>query len=446
VGAGNGAADRPRGRAHATATRARELRLADRLAAARRRHFVGRSAELELFRSACRARELPFALLYIFGPGGIGKTTVLRELARVGKSERLAVAALDGRAISPAPHDFLLALRRSLGIGEQDSPIDALGAVARSALIVDTFDGLVPLHGWFSESFLPQLPAGCLVVLAGREPPAWRTGWDGLMRVQSLRNLQPEDSRSFLRARGVPRAHHQGALEFTHGHPLALSLVADVLAQRDPGAAFTPANQPDVVRTLLDHFVENLPGPRHRVALEAAAHVRVTTEDLLARAVGIDDAHELFEWLRGLSFMEQGPHGLFPHDLVRDLVDADLRWRNPESYRALHRRSRDYIIHRLSESHGLEQQRAFFDLLDLHRNNPVMKPLYQWKVLGSLYGETAAARARAAPRGQGIAAHRRLLAGSPAAGVHRLSRPGAGAGRLRRAHLPRPGRPRRQRR
>jgi predicted nucleic acid-binding protein len=39
-----------------------------------------------------------------------------------------------------------------------------------------------------------------------------------------------------------------------------------------------------VVRALLGRFVEQLPGAGHRQALEACAHVRVTTEGLLASA------------------------------------------------------------------------------------------------------------------------------------------------------------------
>ncbi|MDQ3931134.1 MAG: ATP-binding protein, partial [Chloroflexota bacterium] len=54
-------------------------RLADRLVAARRRRFVGRENERELFRSALAAPELPFVLLHVYGPGGVGKTTLLKE-------------------------------------------------------------------------------------------------------------------------------------------------------------------------------------------------------------------------------------------------------------------------------------------------------------------------------------------------------------------------------
>ncbi|WP_305785441.1 hypothetical protein [Symbioplanes lichenis] len=67
------------------------------------------------------------------------------------------------------------------------------------------------------------------------------------------------------------------------------------------------------------------------------AHLPVTTEELL-RAVAGEDAGELFKWLRTLSFVEEGPYGLYPHDVVRDALDADLRWRDPGGYAELHRR------------------------------------------------------------------------------------------------------------
>lgn len=58
-----------------------EQRLADRLTLARRRHFVGRLGELELFRSALVNRT--FAVLWLYGPGGIGKTAWLEQYHRL---------------------------------------------------------------------------------------------------------------------------------------------------------------------------------------------------------------------------------------------------------------------------------------------------------------------------------------------------------------------------
>src|ERR687885_3903 len=76
-------------------------RLADRLAAARR--FVGRQAEMELFTSALDAETPPFAVLYLQGPGGIGKTSLLQQYARVAAATGRTVALLDSRSIDPSP-------------------------------------------------------------------------------------------------------------------------------------------------------------------------------------------------------------------------------------------------------------------------------------------------------------------------------------------------------
>ena len=102
-------------------------------------------------------------------------------------------------------------------------------------LLLDTYEAAAALDDWLRERFLPELPAAALVVIAGRAAPgaAWRRdpGWHDLLRVVSLRNLRPEDARRCCARTGVAEEHAR-TLELTHGHPLALSLLVDVLAQR----------------------------------------------------------------------------------------------------------------------------------------------------------------------------------------------------------------------
>ena len=50
--------------------------LGDVLAARRRARFVGRSAEIELFGVPSSPRDRPFSVMYLHGPGGVGKTRV----------------------------------------------------------------------------------------------------------------------------------------------------------------------------------------------------------------------------------------------------------------------------------------------------------------------------------------------------------------------------------
>jgi hypothetical protein len=189
-------------------------------------------------------------------------------------------------------------------------------------------------------------------VIAGRKPPgsAWRAdpAWRELLRVVSLRNLSPEDSRQYLHGCGVDPARHDQLVELAHGHPLGLSLLTDVVV-RGGEAAADPLT-PDLVGTLLRQFVEVAPSGLHRRALEVCALARVTTEALLREVLRLEDAHELFAWLRELSFVESGPEGVFPHDLTRDALEADLRWRDPDGYRRVFRGIRGHINGRLQMS------------------------------------------------------------------------------------------------
>ncbi len=373
-------------------------RLAERLSNMRRRYFVGRGGERALFQAALAAPELPFLVLYICGPGGVGKTALLREFAALAGEAGVSACMVDARDFEPTPDAFLTALRLALGVDPEEAALFSTAAVSRVAatlaaregrtvILVDTCERLAPLDNWLRDVFLPQLPADVLVVLAGRNPlsPAWRAdpGWQTLLRVAPLRNLSPDESRRYLGQRNVPTAQRQAVLDFTHGHPLALSLVADTFAQR-AAVVFRPEDAPDIIKTLLEQFVQKVPGPAHRAALEACAQVRTLTEPLLAAMLNLPDPHELFDWLRELSFIEAGPLGLFPHDLAREALVADLRWRHPDWYRELHRRARVSYVGRLNATDRAGQLHLLFDLVFLHRDNPAVRPFFEWAEGGSI--------------------------------------------------------------
>lgn len=366
--------------------------LADRLTLARRRQFVGRGNERELFRSAITAEELPFFVLHIFGPGGVGKTTLIREFTFLCEEVGVTAVYLDGRNVEPSPEFFLDVLRRALGLEVDVSVMETLAArPGRFVVLIDTYETLSPLDGWLREVFLPQLPGNVLFVLAGRHPPplAWRTdpGWQSLIRVVPLRNLSQDEGRDYLSKRTIPADQHERVMSFTHGHPLALSLVADVFAQRGQ-VRFEPEAAPDIIKTLLEQFVQKVPGPAHRAALEACSLVRLMTEPLLAMMLQFPDVHELFEWVRGLSFIESERRGLFPHDLAREAIAADVRWRNPAWYGQLHQRARDFYQGQLRQMPGQEQYRVLSDYTFLHRDNPVVRPYFEWQASGTVFTDS----------------------------------------------------------
>jgi len=378
---------------------ARPATLADRVEAARAHHFVGRKEELALFRAALEDRQPCFAVLHLHGPGGMGKTTLLGEYARMARQARRCVVRVQGRDIDPSPAAFLSALSEGLRAAGHSpagaSALETLATLPPAVLMVDTYEALAPLDAWLRERLLPDLPDRTLLVLAGRDAPTdpWRAdpGWHDLFHALPLRNLPPEDTRAYLTARRIPRQMHAAALASTHGHPLALSLTADLLADGRAAVDATLEQAPDLVHALVERFVQSVPQPSERRAIEACAHARFTTEALLRDALpeSDDDVHALFEWLRRLSFIEQAPEGLFPHDLAREALDVDLAWRDPATYGELHRRVRAHYVRRLEAAQGLDRQKAALDILYMHRRNPLMRGYYAFRELGSATIEPA---------------------------------------------------------
>ncbi|HXF35932.1 MAG TPA: ATP-binding protein [Actinomycetota bacterium] len=365
----------------------------ERLRELRRRSFVGRAAEVELFRSALETPEPPFSVLFVYGPGGIGKTTLLGVLADVAAEVGATTVLLECRDVDPTPSGFLAALADALGSPDVPDPLPLLHHRGRLVLLLDSYEAIGTLDGWLREQLLPGLPAGALTVIAGRHPPdaAWLRdpGWQQLLRAISLRNLGPEDARAFLEAAGVERGLHARILDATHGHPLALSLFVDLVSREPDGGAIPPdiGEAPNLVGALLQAFLEHTPSAQHRRALHVCAHARGTTEDLLRAAVPGADASQLFGWMRSLSFVEGSAGGLVPHDLARDLLEADLRWRDPAAYAEIHTSVRAHVLGRLRRSRGREQQRAAADLLFLHRGNPATRAWWDYATLGRVWAD-----------------------------------------------------------
>ena len=374
-------------------------RIADRLASARRSRFVGRAAEIENFRAALLADELPFVVLRLGGEGGVGKTTLVGEFARVAEELGRTSLRIDGRNIEASPTGFLVALSQAIGVDRVDLPAVIERWPAGAVLLVDTYELLARLDDWLRQTLLPQLPAQTLVVIAGRDEPAaaWRTdgAWAALTRITRLGNLSADEGRRYLTRCGVTAEHHDEAMAFTRGHPLALSLIADMLTRDDRFAPSRLDSEPEIVRLLLETFVQKIPTRDHRLALHACVTAWATTEALLGAALERSDVHEIFEWLGRLPFIEHGPYGLFPHDLARDVVYMDFRWRDPDEAYRVTERVLGYLYERLDRTQGLDQQRVWFDILFVQRYNACLRPYFEWASFGTAYAETANAGERA---------------------------------------------------
>ena len=210
-------------------------RLADRLADAEATALVGRTVERELLVGLLTAEPGP-AIVFLHGPGGIGKTILLH-----GVLDRLGAASvrIDGRHVEPTPTGLLDAIAAVLGVAELRSVQDAaarLEAAGTRLLAIDSYEHLGIIDGWLRNDLLPVLPAAMRTVTAGRNPPnhAWRTaaGWRTLIAEQLLGPLSEADAALLLRRRALPEPVVAHALRFGRGHPLALELIAEALSRR----------------------------------------------------------------------------------------------------------------------------------------------------------------------------------------------------------------------
>jgi hypothetical protein len=358
--------------------------LRDVLEARRARLFVGREAEVAAF-DAMLAQETPARVLYLQGPGGIGKTQLLRELARRAPWRRLGVDWIDARTYVMDP----TAIARDAASARGP---DAGAEAEPRLLVIDHFEHLAAVEDWFRDSFLPALPAGTLVAFAGRTRLGreWRSdpGWRSALEVVELGPFSREETADYLARCELPAEVFEPLFAETRGHPLAVALVAEVARQR-PGEPVRLSDEPDLIERLLSDFVRDVPSDLHGRALRAASIVLHATEENLALLLELDSAQVLYDWLSRLAFVDTTARGLVVHDLVRWVVLASLRWRAPELQRTLFCRALSYFHDRtgcddfwsdrenfrdsqfvLAQAYGPLLERALFDPLALRPAGP----------------------------------------------------------------------------
>jgi hypothetical protein len=361
-------------------------RLIDRLRQRAAQGFVGREAELQVLRDSLRSDPPGWPVLLLHGPGGIGKTALLARMADLATQAGLDTLHLDGRDIEPTPGGFTHALALALALPQPALPGALHEALARSPprlLMVDTFEKLQPLEPWLRSEFLPAMPERLLTVIAGRQAPQveWRTDrlWSRSARVIALHPLTDGETERWLSAHGVPQPLRARAGALAAGYPLALTLIADIVRSRGDLPERLGA---DVLGELAGRFITLAPTPAHRAALEVLAMARRTTEWLLAEALPGSDAAALFDWLQALNFVERGPQGLLPHDLMREATLEELRVRNPEHAAALRQTLRRVLHARVIASPPDAVWTPLCDLQFLHHGSPMAR-YFDMRALGS---------------------------------------------------------------
>jgi hypothetical protein len=343
--------------------------LATRLEDRDRRRFTGRRSEIAFLEQCLDAADPPASVVHVCGPGGIGKSTLLREIGRRARERGRTVITLDGREVGP-------------GTGILEAALSAIAPDARPVVLLDSYEQMSAHDPHLRHDLLPALPDDSLVIIAGRgvPDPGWFTGgWESVTARLDLGAMPPEDASRLLAAHGVSDERVPAIVDWAAGSPLALALAADAaLADAGWNAARSP-ERPDILRSLLHRLVETELQDVRPSALSIAVVARTTTPALLRAVLPDEDAEEGYRQLSGLTITEPLGNGIMIHELARKVLLADLRLRNPDLERELRRKIADYLYERAIAGDPL----LITDMAHLVEN-PLIKWGFGWDGSGGM--------------------------------------------------------------
>jgi len=334
--------------------------LAQRLQRRDAERFVGRDRELAFFDSLF-TDDPPAQVVHVHGAGGIGKSTLLREVARHAVGRGWQPHVIEGREVGPVPGDIEAAVS---GARSEERPL----------LLFDTYERMSAVDAWLRGRLLPSLPGRAIIILAGRRPPepGWfRDGWERLTVELSLAPFGAAEGLALLHAHGLTDDElGRRIVAWADGSPLALSLAAD--AARREGADWDHERiheQPNLVQAILQRLARTELDRGNLEVAAVAAIVRSCNRELLADVLPEVDPDAAYAWLQSLSFSERVGDGVALHELVRQAITADLRASRPERDGELRCRIADHHYRR-GRHVGT---RVLVDLVDLVRN-----PTIRW--------------------------------------------------------------------
>ncbi len=334
---------------------------------ARAKYLVGRERELRRFADLIAAGNAP-RILFLHGPGGIGKSSLLEGFRNTARQLDRKFNYLDARLLPARPDAVSRAIDQVLA--------EPHAGEGPRVLALDHTEQLAALDGWLRTELLPGLPAGIVLVVAGRHRPGpqWHAdpGLGELLIDIELVPLEPTAVSEYLQRRNVPDKHSAAVREFARGHPLALALAVDRIL-REPGKPFDAAGSPDLIQSLVGWLLRDVDEPRRLDALAACATVRSMNEPMLSAMLDHDTVRAEFNWLAGQHFVDWQANGLVIHDLVREVIVRDLRGRNLEYHHTLIRRAASHLLAGLETADQHATLQAIGDTIYALRHEPYVR-------------------------------------------------------------------------
>ena len=228
------------------------------------------------------------------------------------------------------------------------------------ALFFDTYERTADfLDPWLRDLLkgrYGEAPANILLVIAGRSEldcNLWAP-YEGLLARLPLEPFIEAEARDYLARKGITDERIVEVILSLSGQlPLLLATLAAEIPD-DPSKVGDPSGE------AVKRFLRWVEDPRRQqVALDAALPRRLN-RDVLAVLAGEEEADALFEWLRGMPFVEQRGDCWSYHEVVRTQMLRHKRQVSPQGWADLHGRLATYY-EGLRADLGLEEEAALRD-------------------------------------------------------------------------------------
>ena len=309
--------------------------LSDRLDAER---FVGRDDELDAIADA-RAGRTPTRVVHLHGPGGVGKSALLREIARRVVVDGGRCVRVDGRSVEPTKAGLTAALGPAAG-----SPC---------VVLVDEVDHLGSLRFELVALLATTLTAASVAVLAGRTRP--ERGWaDGALAhvavERPLRPLTHDEAIALLRRRGpIGDEEAEDLVRWSGGYPLPLAVAIESrgVAGASPRPQAGPGGLTDVEAVVMERLGGRELDDVDPDVVDVATVAPAVDGRLLAAVLPGRPTRAALEQLRASSLTEIVGGRVMLHPLLRVAARARLRETDPDRYRALVLAVADHIHDRV---------------------------------------------------------------------------------------------------
>ena len=318
--------------------------------------FLDRASEREvLARLLARVREGESGVLVIRGEAGIGKTALLRYVARQASGFRVAQVTgveaemelpfagihqlcaplLDQLEALPQPQQD--ALNVALGLASGEVPdrflvglavLGLLSAVAEERpllCLVEDSQWLDAASGMILGFVARRLLAESVAIVVAVRDPNTRHDFDGLPELQ-LRGLAEEDARTLLISAVPGRLDdhiRDRIVAETRGNPLALLDLPRSMTAAELAGGFELLPATDLPRHLEDHYLQRtgaLPDATQRLLLLAAAEPIGDATLVWRAAHGLGIERSSLAPAEDAQLVEVGARVRFRHPLVRSAV------------------------------------------------------------------------------------------------------------------------------